>query len=325
MDNINAVKTGPKDVFLHFLSIVTLYASAISFCVLVFQYINLAFPEVIRDAYYYKEGILSAIRGAVSTLIVVFPVYFITRRFLRKSYEEVPERRNMAIGKWLGYLTLFIAAVIGIGWLVWTINRFLEGDFTTAFLLKALVIFFTTGSIFFYYLSGIKGKDGSAGVKYYAYFASLVVLAAIVGAFFAVGSPTTRRLEKEDQQRLNDLRNIQMQIGSYYQNKEKIPAKLSDLNDAFRDINIPKDPVPDKEYTYAVKGPLTFELCADFALPWTPEMTGGKGGGMVSPSYPAYDMYYGQFGDNWKHDAGHSCFERTIDKDYFKNIKGIPL
>lgn len=150
------ITISPKDVFLQLLAIITLYASAISFTILVFQYINLAFPDQVRDAYYYGEGIRDSIRAAVSTLIVVFPAYLVTNRLLNKQYAAEPERRRIGIRKWLIYLTLFVAALIGIVDLATLVYTLLGGDFTVRFILKVATILFVTGSIFGYYFTDIR-------------------------------------------------------------------------------------------------------------------------------------------------------------------------
>ena len=149
-------KVSPKDVFMHLLAIVTLYVSAVTFLVLLFQFIDIAFPDVLAGGYYALQGAYSAIRFSIATLLVVFPVYLLTMRFLNKSYEANPTKRDLRIRKWLIYFTLFIVALVVIGDLVALINSFLSGEITTRFSLKALSILFVTGSIFFYYFADIK-------------------------------------------------------------------------------------------------------------------------------------------------------------------------
>jgi hypothetical protein len=309
-------KIGPKDVFFHLLAIVTLYASAISLTVLLFQYINLAFPAVDFNAFYYRDNALSGIRHAVSTLIVVFPVYFYVSRLLRKMYEADQERRNLGIRRWLSYFTLFLSAGISIGWLVGVINQFLEGDLTTAFLLKALVIFFVAGSTAFYYRAVIRGEENTQKVRMYAYVVAAVILAAIVSAFFVVGSPNAERVRKMDSMRVDNLMQIQNYVTDSYMAKGTIPASLDQLNDPLRGVSIPKDPKTEASYEYVVKGPLSFDLCANFDL----EAKAGDGASDIRVSSAPYPM---KGGVSWEHPAGHYCFTRTIDKDFFKG-PGIP-
>ena len=152
------IKTSPKDFFLHLLAIVTLYASAASFITTVFQYINLAFPDVLEGGrdYWAAQGARSAIRFALSSLIVVFPVYVWVMWFLNKSYIKEPEKRNLRIRRWLIYFTLFVTALIIIGDLVALVNNLLGGEFTVRFILKVLTVFFVAASVFYYYFSDLR-------------------------------------------------------------------------------------------------------------------------------------------------------------------------
>ncbi len=152
-----SVKATPKEVFLQLLSIITLYASAISFTVLIFQYINVLVPDPLGvGGYYDTYGARQAIRWSIAVLMVVFPVYAAVGWFLNKEYVRHPEKRNIRIRKWLLYFTLFVAALIIIGDLVTLIYNLLGGELTFRFFLKMLTILFVAGSIFGYYLFDIR-------------------------------------------------------------------------------------------------------------------------------------------------------------------------
>lgn len=151
-------KTSPKDVFMHLLAIITLYTSAAVFLVMIFQYINVLFPDPLEFGMgsYALSSAHSAIRWSISSLIIVFPVYVLTSWFLNKNYSKTPAKRNLWIRKWLIYFTLFAAALIIIGDLVTLTNRLLEGEFTIRFILKVITVFFVSGSVFYYYFSDLR-------------------------------------------------------------------------------------------------------------------------------------------------------------------------
>ena len=146
-------KTSPKDVFLQLLSVIALYVSAGSFLTLLFQYVNIFFPDPLAGYYNAPYG---AIRLAISTLVVVFPTYIWTMWLLNRSYLKVPEKRNLRIRKWLLYLTLFVAGMIMIGDVVTLVYSLLGGDLTVRFILKILSVLFVSGAVFIYYLWDIK-------------------------------------------------------------------------------------------------------------------------------------------------------------------------
>ncbi len=153
------VKTSPKDVFLHLLSIVALYASGIAFLVLIFQYVNVLLPDAVAGNDYYSfQSSMTAIRWSISSLIIVFPVYILSAWFLNKNYDKTPAKKKLWIRKWLVYFTLFAAALIIIGDLVTLINNLLNGELTLRFLLKVLSVFFVAGNVFYYYLWELKHK-----------------------------------------------------------------------------------------------------------------------------------------------------------------------
>lgn len=150
------LKSGPKDVFLYLLSIIALYGSAGSFIALIFQYINILLPDPLEGGYYALTGSYGAIRFAISSLVVVFPVYILTSWYLNKIYAEYPQKRDLRIRKWLLYFTLFAAGLIIMGDLVALINKLLEGELTLRFILKVLTIFLVAGSVFGYYIVDLK-------------------------------------------------------------------------------------------------------------------------------------------------------------------------
>ena len=234
-------KAGPKDIFLHLLSIVALYVSAGSFIALVFQYINVYFPDIVADGGYWAlQSAYSGIRWSIAVLMVVFPVYIWVSWFLGRMYERTPELKNIKTRKWLLYFTLFAAAVIIIGDLVTLIYNFLQGELTARFLLKILAVGVVAAAVFWHYLLELRLSRPST--KIFAYPVSAIVLVAIAAGFFMVGSPQEERLRKFDERRISDLQVIQGQIINFWQLKEKLPQNLAELSDTISGFRAPIDP-----------------------------------------------------------------------------------
>lgn len=157
MEIIERQKASPKEVFTHLLAIVTLYISAVSLGTLFFQFVNLAFPDVLQgDGYWALQSARNTMRFAIASLVVVFPVYFFTMRFLSRSYTENPSKRDLRIRKWLVYFTLFVTALVMIGDLIALINNFLQGELTMRFFLKVVAVLLIAGAVFYYYFSDLK-------------------------------------------------------------------------------------------------------------------------------------------------------------------------
>lgn len=139
--------TSAKEGFLYLLMFVTLYISAFNFGSLLFEFINMAFPDPLQG--YYDPS--SAVRFAVSSLIVAFPLYFWLTTSTRKAIAKDPSKQASKVRKWLTYFTLFVAASVIIGDLIALIMNLLGGELTMRFGLKVGVILLIAGLIFGYY------------------------------------------------------------------------------------------------------------------------------------------------------------------------------
>ncbi len=149
-------KTSAKDFFLHLLSIVTLYASAISLGTVLFQIINITVPDALDSNFYSAQSAKEILRTALSTLIIFFPVLLGTNMYLAKMYAKDAEKRNLRIRKWLVYFTLFATIIIILISLASLVNKLLGGELTVRFFLKLLSILIISGSILAYYFYDIR-------------------------------------------------------------------------------------------------------------------------------------------------------------------------
>lgn len=306
-------KISPKHVFLHLFVIIMLYAATINFLTLAFQYINVWVPDTLSEINFYTQNQYhNTIRFALAFFIIIFPVFILTSWSLNRSYLKNPAVKDMKTRKWLIYFTLFAAALIIIGDLVRIVFVFLEGEITTRFILKAISVLFVIIVIFGYYLWDIKRTKAFKRHKQFVLAIVIIALITVIAGFFIIGSPKNERLERLDQQRVNDLSNIQSQIINYWQKKERLPEQLSDLEDEISGYTVPDDPVTNREYEYNVKGRETFELCATFDLAGQEK-----------------DIRMSRYEQNWQHNIGRTCFERTIDKELYppnsENIKSPPI
>src|SRR3989338_10696126 len=268
-------KNLPRDVFLYLLSIITMVVSAVSLGVLLFQYINIYFPDLISDPYFSKSNYFSAIRSALAALLVVFPVYVWAAWFLKKDIYNFPEKREIKIRKWLLYLTLFVAALVIIGDLIVLIQSFLNGELTLRFILKILSIIFIAGSVFGYYYYELKEKEQTDKIrKSFTWLIISAVAVTIVAGFWIAGSPQSQRLVRFDERRIMDLQLIQGEIINYWQNKSKLPVSSEDLRNDISGFMAPNDPETGQPYEYRVSGELQFQLCGVFS---TSGFTDGRG------------------------------------------------
>ncbi|MBI5457199.1 hypothetical protein HY971_00550 [Candidatus Kaiserbacteria bacterium] len=306
-------KVTPKDFVLWVGAMASLYAGVVAFITLVFEYINKAFPNPVTSSYYYGDPYSSNISYETAALIVLTPVFLILMRFIRRDIAADPSRNDIWVRRWALFLTLFLAGATVVVDLIVLLNTYLQGeDLTVGFLLKVLTVLLVAGLGFMHFIADLWGywEREQARARMVNWGVGLLVVVTIIAGFFIVGTPQQIRAQKQDAIRVQDLQNVQWQIVNYWQQKEKLPATLAELNDPIANNIIPVDPQTDEAYEYASTGARSFKLCATFA---------GEGGtntlqGRSVPIPAEPTLVTGKdVQDNWQHAAGKVCFDRTID------------
>ena len=178
----------------------TLYFSAFALGQLLFQFINLAFPDPLWQDIRFT-AITGAIRWSISSLVVSTPVFlFVARSNSRKvealpvkraspvrrwltyltlavtapvflfvarsnsrKVEALPVKRASPVRRWLTYLTLAVTASILIGDCTTLVYSLLGGEMTMRFFLKAATIGAIAGTGFVYYLSDLRRDERELG------------------------------------------------------------------------------------------------------------------------------------------------------------------
>ena len=296
-------KTTAKDFFLNLGAIVALYVIVITLLNLLFTVINKAYP-LINNGYNYFGS--QSISWPVAILIIFFPIFVFLMWLLERGYALEPEKRKIAIKRWLTYITLFLAGLAVAIDLVTVLYYFIDGqELTTGFVMKVLVVLVVTLCVFMYYISEIREKLNSASRKIWLGVAVFVIGASIVWGFSVLGSPRTQRLIKYDQQKVSDLMNINSVIISSYSEKGILPEKLADVNSYYTPV---VDSQAQKPYEYKKTDKLTYELCAEF--------------NKSSNEVDNYSTYKSNANDViWTHPAGYYCFKQTINPNsYYKSV-----
>lgn len=302
-------KTGPRDVFTHLLTIIALYVSVTTFGMIIFQYINIYFPDLLHP-----ESIRFArdfIRWPLSILVIVFPFYIWLSAFTQKDLEKNPEKRELKTRKWTLYFTVFATILVITGDIISLIFTFLNGELTIRFILKIVTILLIALAVFLYYGWNLKKTipaSKNPKMKLFVWTAIILGSATIISGFFVAGSPQAERLRRFDDQRINDLQNIQSQIIYYWQAKEKLPQSLDEIKNDINGFTAPVDPETQESYIYKITNDKSFGLCAVFKT--LDDELENRNDEMV-PINP--------FGstENWLHGQGLTCFQRTIDPDLF--------
>lgn len=303
-----ASHTSPKDFFLWFGAIIALYSSITSFLALMFHYIDIAFPDPLS---YAIDPFSSGTRIAMATLIVMVPLFLGLLLTIRREIVREPSKANIWVRRWALVLTIFIAALTAAIDLITLLNSFLGGDLTTRFALKALVVLLVAILTCLHFLADYRGYWTLHRRKVNQVGAGIGALGimTILGGFLLIGSPSHIRDLRYDSQRVSDLQNIQSQVISYWQQNHKLPDSLNALDDPLAGYHVPVDPSTDAQYEYAKTGGTGFTLCATFNAP-------SEGTSQTGP------MYSGPkgFEQDFMHQSGRTCFDRTIDPNKYPTL-----
>lgn len=308
-------KQNAKFAFFYMLSLVALVFTSLATGMVVFQIINKKIVDVLAEGSgYFSQGDL---KFAISAIIIAAPIYFIMVQLINKNILTGKLDKESGIRKWLTYFILLISAVVMIGWLIGTINSFLNDGVTLKFVLKASTAILISALIFSYYLYDIRRADISKNnniIRVYYFGSIVIVLAALIASFFFIDSPQTVRLQKYDQNIIMKFSQIYSAINAYFGETGKLPSDLSKLlNDSSPYYVIIEgditDPGTNKFFEYKVGDKDTYELCTTFKT---------ENKSLVNDKSTYFD-----FDKRWLHDVGYGCLkQRAVLLD---NNKLIPV
>ncbi len=340
MDNTHSgnQKLTPKFFFLSLGVLVSLIATVTSFLNLVFQTLDKKFPDALNSVYQYGYNTYSfeAARAALATLIIVFPAYLIISHFWRKVVKNGLSHIDEVIRKWMLYLILFMSSIVVIVDLVTLVRYFVSGEITDRFIYKVVITLIIAVFVGWYYICELQGKKMMMGMNINTTSpikATVLVLALIIWSFTVIGTPKEQRAWRLDERRTQDLQSIQWQVINYWQQKEMLPEKLSDMSNPLSGFMTPVDPEFEKGLVYEYKktADMTFELCATFTAVMPQGWQEGYGG--VRPMFggvaedvamSSYPYPGGGVNESWDHQAGRTCFSRTIDRDIYPPFEKEP-
>ena len=125
---------------------------------------------------------------------------------------------------------------------------------------------------------------------------TFVVIAVVLVAVALLDSPAQERLERLDDRRVSDLREIAYAVDAYWTREGTLPSSLEELGNDERIVRELADPETGNPYEYRIIGGDVYELCAVFAS----ETDAGE-----------RDV---PFGYDWFHGPGRQCFQLTAQK-----------
>ncbi|MBA3047793.1 hypothetical protein KKC83_04750 [Patescibacteria group bacterium] len=297
----NSANNSAKFAFFYMLSLASLVFMSLAAGMIIFQIINKNIVDVLeqfRGSYSPDQ-----LKFAISALIISAPIFYVAMSRIYKSLFSGELDKDSGVRKWLTYFILLVSSIVMIGWLIATINSFLDGELTGKFILKSITAIVIAAAIFTFYFYDIK-RDVAVGEKnkiilIYFYASLAAVIAVFAASLFFVESPQETRNRKLDNMVLDKFNQIDNAVNTYYQENKKLPGSLELLAEEFPYLTNEDlaDAATGKKFGYKPGENNSYELCADFR-------TSSKG-----EENDAYNNFYKE---NWPHDAGYQCLKQKV-------------
>lgn len=150
-----------RDAFTYLVMFAALYVAAFGLGQLLYGLIDLGFPAPEHNEWR-RDWVAQSIRWAIAMLAVGGPVFVLMVRSNERAVRRNPAMRTSPVRRWLTYLTLAIVSGVLIGDAITLIYRFLSGDFTIRFGLKALTLAGISGGVFLHYLRDLRRDEQDA-------------------------------------------------------------------------------------------------------------------------------------------------------------------
>ncbi len=283
--------TAAKEAFFYLLIFATLATWTVGLGSLAFTLIDHWLPDTLFSGGYTQAYEIYNIAAAVASVLVAFPIYLLVSAAAISDARKNPEKSSSPVRKWLTYMALVIAAGAFIGDLITILTYLLRGEVTSRFMAKALVVLLLSGGVFYYYFFGLR-KPEEADVRrrwsrdrWMAVASAIAVIVMVVVGFAQIGAPSTQRLLRADQKRVQDLYQLSAQIANQWKEKGRLPQHLDEISGVAL-----ADPITRTAYGYRAKEGSHYELCATF-------------------SAASRDENQASRVNLWSHPGGYHCFE----------------
>lgn len=280
-----------REAFFHLIAFVTLATWIFSIGSVWFNLIEAWVPDPTVDRF---DGfVLGRISNQLASIIVAFPTFIWATRAILRDQMENPDKAESAVRRWVSNIGLLLTAFVFLGDLIVFVTSLLQGELTTRFALRCLVVVVLAAAVFLYYSRGLGKSRTLPPVTWHRMFAGCAGLAMLLTlglGFWSNGSPSSVRLLKEDNQRVRNLHDLTVQLQNKRRNGlQGPPASLADV--ALREA----DPFTGQAYEYRRLDGERYQVCAEFGAP--------------SPKGASAAAHF------WAHPAGRKCFDISFASD----------
>lgn len=158
-----------REAFFHLLAFATLATWIFSIGSIWFDLIQAWVPDAIVDRF--KEFVIASISRELASIIVAFPAFIWATRSILRDQMENPDKAESAVRRWVSNIGLLLTALVFLGDLIAFVTSPLQGELTTRFALRCLVVLVLAGAVFLYYSRGLGKSRTLPPVKWHRMFA----------------------------------------------------------------------------------------------------------------------------------------------------------
>ncbi len=251
-----------------------------------FDLIEAWVPDATVDRF--NGFVIGSISRELASIIVAFPAFIWATRSILRDQMENPDKAESAVRRWVSNIGLLLTALVFLGDLIAFVTSLLQGELTTRFALRCLVVLVLAGAVFLYYSRGLGKSRTLPPIMWHRMFAGCAGLAMVLTlgfGFWSTGSPSSVRVLNEDNRRVRDLYDLTVQIENkrYSGGLQGPPASLADV------ALTASDPFSGQAYEYRRLDGERYQVCAEFRA--------------ASPTASGPPALF------WAHPAGRKCFD----------------
>ncbi len=307
-----------RDGFVYLLSYATLLISSLGLNFLLKAIVNKFIPDSLQNAGMSLPE--EAIIGFMAAVFISFPIFVYLNFTANKLLKSGKMRSDSGVRNWLLYITMVAVILVIIWQVIQLFMGFLNGALVARFVIHTLITLAVAVTILGYQWWHLRTFGGNhepkvgLGFRVFEWIVFVVAIGAVVGSFFIIGSPSTRRAINLDNTRVERLSSIQGAIQEYYGFKggagyQKLPVSFDQLVTGSNIYIMPDgliDPVTKQRFEYRVTGAKAYELCAIFDTVFSKDSDDGTNSieRVTEPASTAQRFYHG---------VGRVCFPLTVN------------
>jgi len=306
-----------RDGFVYLLSYATLLISSVALNFLLKAIVNKFIPDALSNT-----GMMlseEAVIGFMAAVLIAFPIFAYLNFTANRMLKTGKMKPDSGVRNWLLYITMVVVILVIIWQIIQLFMGFLNGALVAQFIIHTLITLAIAVTVLGYQWWHLRTfsphhepKVGT-GFRIFEWIVFIVAAGAVIGSFFIIGSPATRRAKSLDNTRVERLSSIQSAIQQYYGFKsgpghQKLPASFDQL---VADANVyiaPDgliDPTTKQRFEYKVTGAKAYELCATFETVFSKDSP-DSGNSIVPITEPASSA------QRFYHRTGRQCFPLTV-------------